>query len=150
MMKQFDHNSLYTYTNIMSCKVNIFSTREEFYVIKLLYLLDLTNWNLYLNTLIICLIILKIMALLLIYLGILGAFVICVVYSSHLEVGCSPAASIKHWCSVSDQALSLISLGDCFPKFGVWILRQHHQNSSWKFFFNSSVAIMILIHDMKV
>lgn len=52
MIRQFHSNSLYTYT--MSCKLTFFSTQKKFYVIKLLYLLDLTNLNLYLNTLIIC------------------------------------------------------------------------------------------------
>lgn len=80
MIKQLQRNPS-TRIQILCLVSYIFSTQDKLYVIKLLYLLDL-NLNLYLNTLIICLIILKIMALFLIYLEILGAFVLC--YSSCL------------------------------------------------------------------
>lgn len=89
MIKQLQRNPS-TRIQILCLVSYIFSTQDKLYVIKLLYLLDLTNLNLYLNTLIICLIILKIMALFLIYLEILGAFVLCVILHAWLGSGLFP------------------------------------------------------------
>lgn len=88
MIKQLQRNPS-TRIQILCLVSYIFSTQDKLYVIKLLYLLDL-NLNLYLNTLIICLIILKIMALFLIYLEILGAFVLCVILHAWLGSGLFP------------------------------------------------------------
>ena len=88
MIKQLQRNPS-TRIQILCLVSYIFSTQDKLYVIKLLYLLDL-NLNLYLNTLIICLIILKIMALFLIYWEILGAFVLCVILHAWLGSGLFP------------------------------------------------------------